>query len=250
MFGKAASGSLISCTGATSSIKWAYAVKDETSQAIALITLVDGIQVDIINNAPVWLSKELMNEMPSGEVPDGFSISNGVYKFTNNDSIPHRIEFVILNPEFFRSVVSDNPTELQMTPIVGERIGACLSPQQNQFICTPETASTSVQLFKARDTLPFLTFANVAFNIYENGTKVAHEQSLLNVAEMSSIGLEVLFLDETNRLINISSKDGFNSRAIVLQPTMAIINDIDISQGDAAVKNADSIFMCLAKKPT
>lgn len=57
-------------------------------------------------------------------------------------------------------------------------------------------------------------------------------------------------MDETNRLINISSKDGFNSRAIVLQPTMAIINDIDISQGDAAVKNADSIFMCLAKKPT
>ncbi len=249
MLGKATSGGVISCVGATSTLKWAYAVKDGTSQAIALMTLIDGIQVDIINNAPVWLSKELLDEMPSGEVPDGFSISNGVYQFTNNASIPHRLEFVILNPEFFRSVVSDNPTEIQMTPRVGEHIGVCLSPQQNQFICTPEIATTTIQLNKARDTLPFLTFANVAFNIFENGVQIANQKSLLDTTAMAVIGLEVVSMNEENRLITISSMDGVNTRSIELHPTMAIVDDVDIEQGNA-VKHAGSFFLCLAKKPS
>ncbi|ENW79774.1 hypothetical protein F909_02877 [Acinetobacter sp. ANC 3929] len=375
MLGKASTAVVISCAGANSILKWAYAVKNETSQAISLMTLVDGIQVDIINNPPVWLSKELLDEMPVGEVPEGFLVGNGVYEFTNNDSIPHRLEFVILNPEFFRSVVSENPTAIQMTPSLGERVGVCLSnnedesiscvgatdtvrfkssgvssyntgynlivngfnyrdfnwsgdtslvgylehavenylsdkimvttegsgfgtdwtiknisnvnlrislvpwtsatdfsiapenenptlhspnnqvfefclsPYQFQFSCSLENSQQMVELHKARDTLPFLSFSNVAFNIFENGVEIAHEKGLLNLAAMQAIGLEVVAVDETNRRIQISSMDGVNSRAIELHPTMGISEDVDITQGDA-VRHRGSFFICFAKKPS
>lgn len=118
---------VISCDGATQSFKWAYAVRNGTSSAIALKTYVDGVQRDIINDPPEWLTKDILDEMPAGEVPEGFYISNGVYKFRNNDSSNHRLEFEILNTDFFRSVVSDNPTLVQMTDKLGEHVGVCLS---------------------------------------------------------------------------------------------------------------------------
>lgn len=134
----------ISCDGATSSIKWAYAVKEGTSHAIALMTYVDGVQRDIIGNAPSWLTKDILNEMPAGEVAEGFYTANGVYKFKNTDSVPHRLEFVILNPDLFRSVVSDNPSLIQITDKLGEHVGVCLSPSTIPIGCAGalQTAET------------------------------------------------------------------------------------------------------------
>lgn len=117
----------ISCLGATPSFKWAYAVKEGTSHAIALKTYVDGVQRDIFGDPPQWLTREILDEMPAGEVAEGFYTANGVYKFSNTDSVPHRLEFVILNPDLFRSVVSDNPTLIQLTAKLGEHVGVCLS---------------------------------------------------------------------------------------------------------------------------
>lgn len=147
-------------------------------------------------------------------------------------------------------VESSNPTAFFLKNIQYDYdLRVCLAPKSFTFTCTPEEAQQSVQLFKARDSLPFLTFANVAFNIYENGVQIGSQLSLLNSTAMEGIGLEIVANDGTNRLITISSMNGVNNRAIQLEPTMGIINDVDITQGNV-VKYDGSFFMCLAKKPT
>ncbi|WP_228268171.1 hypothetical protein [Acinetobacter sp. TUM15113] len=152
----------ISCVNAVPSIKWAYAVRNGTSSAIALKTYVDGVQRDIIGDPPNWLTKDILDEMPAGEVAEDFYTANGVYKFNNNDTVPHRLEFVILNPSLFRSVVSDNPTLIQMTDKFGEHVGVCLSPKQNPVISC-DGATPQMSLADCRGTWDF--YLNGEFKI-------------------------------------------------------------------------------------
>lgn len=211
--------------------------------------MIDGVQVADDDPLPEWLQIIFLDEETYPfPIPVGYEAAAGPRQFINLDTENHRFEF-ICDPAWALGLVYDNPTVIEFTDVVGQHTGVCLSPQPPFTItCTPEKAQQSVQLFKARDSLPFLTFANVAFNIYENGVQIGSQLSLLNLTAMEGIGLEIVANDGTNRLITISSMDGVNNRAIQLEPTMGIMNDVDITQGNV-VKHDGSFFMCLAKKP-
>lgn len=175
------------------------------------------------------------------------TISYGRAEFKNTTNEYKTVKF---NAEVYIGPNAENPNPTLHAEYTDNTWTAfCLAPQPPfAFTCTPEEVQQSVQLFKARDSLPFLTFANVAFNIYESGIQIGSQLSLLDSTAMEGIGLEVVANDGTNRLITISSMDGVNDRAIQLEPTMAIMNDVDITQGNV-VKHDGSFFMCLAKKP-
>lgn len=235
----AAKSNQISCDGATSSFKWAYAVKDGAASAIALKTYVDGVQRDIINDPPEWLTREILDEMPEGEVPEGFNIANGVYKFNIYDSHNHRLELEILNPDFFRSVVSDNPTLIQMTDKLGEHVGVCLAPPANQISCDGATP-----LARFTDDGVFDITVNGVY--YENPSlltckqMVDHYPTLAEVLLVNGDG-ETLFTNKTE-----------NSLRIMLDPLRPNFVEIHPDNTNPTVNiDVDGIItFCLSEKPS
>jgi|GEM_PF-4429471 len=177
----------------------------------------------------------------NGSPPTGTQewLNGAQVEFRANSPTERRVKFQSIFVENFDSV--SNPT---ISEVGFKSYGFCLAAKSTEFTCTPETASQSVELFKSRDSLPFLTFANVAFNIYENGALIGSELSLISISDMQLVGLEVLFMDETNRRITISNRREAH-RPLQLEPTMAIVDDVDIINGDV-VTEGGSFFLCLA----
>ena len=113
--------------------------------------------------------------------------------------------------------------------------------------CTPPDGQQKVVLHKVRDTLPFLTFFNVSFNVYFNGVLVATEISLSDAESTANIGLEVEFLGSGYRDISITNISD-TQKAIELYPTLGIIDDIDIDPTSVAILQSNSVHFCLAPK--
>lgn len=120
---------------------------------------------------------------------------------------------------------------------------------EDRFVisCTPPDGQQKVILHKVRDSLPFLTFSNVAFNVYFNGVLVATELSLSDAESTANIGLEVEFLGSGYRDISITNISD-TQKAIELYPTLGIIDDIDIEPTSVAILQSDSVHFCLAPK--
>lgn len=223
--------SLISCDGATSEIYFPNFSGIWNIEIDGELHLTAGLYV-----AP-YLRENFAHIFEAND--DGFM---GI---SNKDSLPHRIKLIPIEDDAYSSP-SNNPSFMEHED---GSISFCLIPQRFVISCTPSDAQYSVQLNKVRDTLPFLTFNNVAFNIYENGTQIAVEVSLLDTGVMENLGLLVTVIDTDGRIINISNMDSFNDRALELKPTMGIVDDVDTSLG-YVLKQDGSFFMCLAKQPS
>ncbi|MEG2722113.1 MAG: leucine-rich repeat domain-containing protein, partial [Acinetobacter sp.] len=116
--------------------------------------------------------------------------------------------------------------------------------------CTPPEVQQRIVLNKVRDTLPFLTFNNVVFDIYINGLPAASSAVLLDAAAMDLVGLKVEDLAGNGRKISITPKSD-RHRAFELRPTFmpSFTDDTDIEEGHAVVENS-SFHFCLASKPS
>lgn len=124
----------ITCDGAEPSFELAFAVKDGQTPAMDVVFLVDNEIVDLMNNPPPYLTREILDKLFDGFVPSGFSAGNGVAKFTNTDNIPHRIEVFTNDFENIRILVNHNPTVIQLdNEFVGADVGVCLSPSTTPF---------------------------------------------------------------------------------------------------------------------
>lgn len=121
-------GNQISCDGAVSSVEMAFAIKDGETPTLDVIFLVDNEMVDLMNNPPPYITREVLNKVYDGSVPAGFSTGNGVLKFTNTDSVPHRIEAFTNNFQNIRIVANHNPTVIELdNEFIGADVGVCLS---------------------------------------------------------------------------------------------------------------------------
>jgi len=208
-----------------------------------MYVVVDGVEVPENSEPLPWYQHSVLNENYPFPVPEGFSVGQGVAQARNLDSISHRLEFKSKSDDLL-IFMYDNPTVVELDN-VHKHVGVCLSPQEAGFVCTPNIASQSVELFQARQSLPFTTFWNVAFNIYENGAKIGSELALSSISDMSLVGLEVLFMDEFNRRVTISNRRDPH-RLIRLEPTTtSMLRDVDVVNGNAAIEG-DSFFLCLA----
>ncbi|MEG2473940.1 hypothetical protein [Acinetobacter sp.] len=112
--------------------------------------------------------------------------------------------------------------------------------------CTPPEVQQRIVLNKVRDTLPFLTFNNVVFDIYINGTPAASRVSLLDAAVMDLHGLKVEDLTGNGRKISITPKLDKHG-AFELRPTFmpSFTDDTDIEEGHVVVEKG-SFHFCLA----
>lgn len=189
------------------------------------------------NDLTYYLNTEMSDKL-SGDF-------DGYFWIENLDSQPHRFKMVPLNDSEVPNHYSAQDTNPTLIEHQDGSLTFCLAPKEFVFTCTVGEAQQYVVLYKARDSLPFLTFANVAFNIFENGIQIGNELSLLNISAMHEIGLEIHVEDSGNKRIRIFNTNSGNPRSMEFHPTMGIINDVDIIEGNAVIHNG-SFFMCLA----
>lgn len=119
---------------------------------------------------------------------------------------------------------------------------------EDRFIisCTPPEGQQQIILNKVRNTLPFLTFRNITFNIYINGTLAASDVLMLDADAMASVGLQVEDLTGNSRQISIKNKTD-ERRAFELFPVEEpnFARDTDIELGHVVVEKY-SFHFCLA----
>jgi len=149
-------------------------------------------------------------------------------------------------------------TDIELGHVVVEKYSFhfCLAPVSvepenpdggDRFIisCTPPEGQQRIVLNKVRNTLPFLTFSNVVFDIYIDGTPAASGVSLLDATAMDLVGLNVEDLAENGRQVAITSKSG-EQKAFELMPAMrSFADDTDIEEGNVVVEKG-SFHFCLA----
>ncbi|MCU4389905.1 hypothetical protein KTH73_04080 [Acinetobacter courvalinii] len=236
----------ISCDGAESSVEMAFGIKIGSSVPLNISFQLDGEPVDLMNNPPPFITREILNKIYDGEVPAGFNTGAGVLKFTNTDAGNHRIECLTNDTENIRVLANHNSTVVNLDPkIEWTHIGTCLSPKPSTgFVCTPETASEYVQFSKVRSNFPSATFVNVPFNVYGNDVLIGSNVTLNRLSDMEPIGLTCVFENMDQTLMSV-----YNSwpevRSIRLQPLENFVPDVDVTQGNGFV-DEDSFWLCLA----
>ncbi|AYA01709.1 hypothetical protein BEN74_01630 [Acinetobacter sp. WCHAc010034] len=119
---------------------------------------------------------------------------------------------------------------------------------EDRFVisCTPPDGQQQIILNKVRNTLPFLTFRNITFDIYINGTLAASDVLMLDEDAMDSVGLQVEDLTGNGRQISIKNKTD-ERRAFELFPVEEpnFARDTDIELGHVVVEKY-SFHFCLA----
>lgn len=236
----------ISCDGAESSVEMAFGIKIGASVPLNISFLLDGEPVDLMNNPPPFITREILNKIYDGEVPAGFDTGAGVLKLTNTDAENHRIECLTNDTENLRVLANHNSTVVNLDPkIEWTHIGTCLSPKPSTgFVCTPETASEHVQLSKVRSSLPSATFVNVPFNIYENDVQIGSNLTLNSLNDMGQVGLTCVFENMEQTLMSVYN-NWPQGRSVRLQPVENFVSDVDVTQGNGMV-DEDSFWLCLA----
>lgn len=137
-----------------------------------------------------------------------------------------------------------NPT----TNFTDSEITFCLAANNDRYIisCTPEEGQSEIILNKVRNTLPFLTFNNVAFDIYENGILKVSNVSLLDPQIDSLINIAINRLDgETGRHISITNKTSENIAVELFEGSQSFIDDTNIELGNVE-PTTTSFHFCLA----
>lgn len=155
----------ISCAGAESTVEMAFAIKDGAGVPLNVSFLLDNNPVDLMNNPPPYITKEILSKTYDGEVPAGFSVGAGVLKFTNTDSVPHRIECFKNDFQNIRVLANHNPTVINLDyDFAWVDVGVCLSPSTGKlgYFTTFEIAEVSSNPNKTINlTIDGVSFANL-----------------------------------------------------------------------------------------
>lgn len=121
---------IISCEGATNSVSMCIATRQGTTPYPPKFLVVDGVEYSEEQEAPTWLKVELMLSPPTVTHPEGFDIPSGHYKFTNLDSVNHRVGLKATDPDIV-IVGWDNPTLTLLSEGSVQYVAACLSGESN-----------------------------------------------------------------------------------------------------------------------
>lgn len=123
----------------------------------------------------------------------------------------------------------------------------CLAANGNRYHiqCTPVNHQTEVILNKSRDTLPFLTFRNVAFDIYEDGVLKFSNGSLLDPTVELLTNLNIEDLDGNGRHIRITNTSDVSVAVELLSTDSNMPYDTDVEVGVVEVID-NSFHFCLA----
>ena len=130
--GQGAKGNQISCDGASSSVRIQLLRQVDYGSSNNVPTIIfDGVEYDVSENPPFWLSFSRTEDLFTGPIPEGFERLPFVEIWTNNDSVSHRIELKTNNPDL-RLVFFDNPSVIELGVVDGMHVGFCLSASVGQ----------------------------------------------------------------------------------------------------------------------
>ncbi|ENX33938.1 hypothetical protein F889_02602 [Acinetobacter colistiniresistens] len=192
----------ISCAGAESTVEMAFAIKDGTGAPLNVSFLLDNNPVDLMNNPPPYITKEILNKLYDGEVPAGFSTGAGVLKFTNTDAEPHRIECFTDDFQNIRVLANHNSSVINLdNEIDWIDVGVCLSQDVGIPIgCEGSVDYITVGLIKDGSMVDVylndeLLPVNTKFFLRNGGGAIVLGQYGIQVEALDSQGLPAIMSD-------------------------------------------------------
>jgi hypothetical protein len=220
---------------------------EESGQPISWMIEINGEIYDSgfgINSNTMTYIEDYLAENPDLGISANFE-NNKLHIF-NTEGNPKSVR-LIPNRVYVRSMelAGNSTAKIDSSGVISFNL-APVAPEEHFVIsCTPPEGQQRIVLNKVRNTLPFLTFSNVVFDIYIDGTPAASGVSLLDAAVMDLHGLKVEDLTGSGRAISITPTSG-KHKAFELMPTMgSFADDTDIEEGHVVVEKG-SFHFCLA----
>lgn len=219
---------------------------EESGQPISWMIEINGEIYDSgfgINSNTMTYIEDYLAENPDLGISANFE-NNKLHIF-NTEGNPKSVR-LIPDRVYVRSMelVGNSTAKIDNSGIISFNLAPAAAEERFLISCTPSEVQQRIVLNKVRNTLPFLTFSNVVFDIYINGKPAVSGVSLLNSEAMDLVGLKVEDLTGNGRKISITPKSD-RHRAFELMPTMgAFAKDTDIEEGNVVVEE-NSFHFCL-----